>query len=450
MLIQEDLADYLNKDFICSCGSTHRCDIKDIVLEKGATRQVVNLLHKHHYKRPLLVYDETTERIAGKQLTALLKESDIECALYCFPYKAPVADMEMCHLLKSNFPQDTDVIIAVGSGTINDICRYVSFLKKLPYFIFATAPSMDGFASDVSPLIVDSLKTTYSAHVPTAIIGDLDILKDAPMNMIAAGAGDIFGKYTCLCDWKLAHLVTGEYYCEEIADLVERSIEVVVDSCRQIRTRKEEAVKRIMEGLILSGIAMSFAKSSRPASGSEHHLSHYWEMMFLFDKKEAVLHGTKVGISTVLVLRLYELFQKEVLNFDAAEKSAAVFDRSRWDDLMRNLYRNAVGGVLELEDKIGKNNPAQVIQRLESVKERRAEISATMVKLPLADTVIDLLKEVHAPVYPNQIGVSDKEVFNAVIAAKELRNRYGLLQMLYDFGLLKSYADKAVRLSKED
>lgn len=450
MLIQQKLTDYLNKDFVCGCGRTHRCDIKDIVLEKGAIRQVVTLLHKHHYSRPLLVYDETTERIAGKRLAGLLEDSGIEYAAYCFPYKAPAADMEMCLLLERNLPQDTDIIIAVGSGTINDICRFVSFQKKLYYFILATAPSMDGFASDVSPLIVDNLKTTYSAHVPAAIIGDLDILKDAPMNMIAAGAGDIFGKYTCLCDWKLAHLVTGEYYCGEIAGLVERSIEVLVESCRQIQTQKEEAVKRIMEGLLLSGIAMSFAGNSRPASGSEHHLSHYWEMMFLFDGKKAVLHGTKVGIGTVLVLRLYELFQKEALDFEAAQKSAAAFDRKRWDDLMRRLYRLAAGGVLELEDKIGKNSPEHVFERLAAVKERLPEIRTAMEKLPGAEEVVSLLKEVHAPVYPNQIGVSNEEVHDAVIAAKELRNRYGLLQMLYDFGLLESYADRAVKLEKED
>ena len=450
MLIQSELSDYLNKDFVCGCGRTHRCDIKEIVLEKGAISRVVTLLHKHHYKRPLLVYDETTKKIAGKRLAELLEESGIEYTAYCFPYKTPVADMERCLLLERNLPQDTNVIIAVGSGTINDICRYVSYEKNLDYFIFATAPSMDGFASDVSPLIVDNLKTTYSAHVPTAIIGDLDILKDAPMNMIAAGAGDIFGKYTCLCDWKLAHLVTGEYYCEAIAGLVEHSIEVLVESCRQIQSQKENAVKRIMEGLILSGIAMSFARNSRPASGSEHHLSHYWEMMFLFDEKRAVLHGTKVGIGTVLVLRLYELFQKESLDFDAAQKGAASFDRKNWDELMKKLYRMAAGGVLELEDKIGKNEPKQVLHRLAVVKERLPEVRDAMEGLPAAADVISLLKEVSAPVCPDQIGVSDAEVHDAVIAAKELRDRYGLLQMLYDFGLLESYADKAVKLGKED
>ncbi len=450
MLVQQKLKDYLNKDFVCSCGRTHRCNIKDIVLEKGALRQVVTLLHKHHYSRPLLVYDETTKEIAGKHLTQLLEESSIEYAVYCFPYKTPVADMEACLLLERNLPQDTDVIIAVGSGTINDICRFVSFQKKLNYFIFATAPSMDGFASDVSPLIVDSLKTTYSAQVPAAIIGDLTILKDAPMNMIAAGAGDIFGKYTCLCDWRLAHAVTGEYYCEEIAGLVGHSIEVVAKSCGEIRTQKEEAVKRIMEGLILSGIAMSFAGNSRPASGSEHHLSHYWEMMFLFDGKKAILHGTKVGIGTVLVLRLYELFQKEVLDFNTAEKSAVLFDRNRWEDLMQRLYRSAAGGVLKLEDQIGKNAPEHVLERLAAVKERMPEIRASMEMLPKAAEVVSLLREVHAPVRPDQIGVSDEEVQGAVIAAKELRNRYGLLQMLYDFGLLETYADKAVTLAKED
>ncbi len=450
MLIQQKLTDYLNRDFICSCGRIHRCNIKEVLLERGAIRQVVTLIHKYHYQRPLLVCDETTYEVAAKQMEALLEENHIEYILYTLPSREPAADMDTCLLLERNLPQDTDLIVAVGSGTINDICRFVSYKKEMDYFIFATAPSMDGFASDVSPLIVDNLKTTYSAHVPTAIIGDLDILKNAPMDMVAAGAGDIFGKYTCLCDWKLAHIVTQEYYCVEIAHLVEHSIDVLVDSCRKIQMDKETAIEKIMEGLILSGIAMSFAGNSRPASGSEHHLSHYWEMMFLFDGKKPVFHGTKVGIATVLVLKLYERLNHETFNFSIAAKNAEEFDRSLWDRKMQELYRSAAGGVTFLENKIGKNTPENVIKRLTVVKEKLPEIRKLIEALPSSATVTGLLQELHAPVKPWQVNISDEEIVDAVIAAKELRNRYGLLQLLFDLGLLEKYAKEAASLSKKD
>ena len=152
------------------------------------------------------------------------------------------------------------------------------------------------------PLIVDHMKTTYEAQVPYAILGDLAIIRNAPMNMIAAGVGDILGKYTCLCDWAVAHMLNGEYHCTAIEQLVRHSIATVTAGIANAKNRDAAAISSIMEALIYSGIAMSFAGNSRPASGSEHHLSHYWEMMYLFEGKKPVLHGTKVGIGTIAVL----------------------------------------------------------------------------------------------------------------------------------------------------
>lgn len=105
------------------------------------------------------------------------------------------------------------------------------------------------------------------------------------MEMITAGLGDILGKYTCLLDWKMAHIITGEYYCSHIADMVKEAVEIVVEESTRIKDRNPDAVKAVTEALVLSGIAMSFVGNSRPASGSEHHLSHYWEMKFQAEGK---------------------------------------------------------------------------------------------------------------------------------------------------------------------
>lgn len=117
------------------------------------------------------------------------------------------------------------------------------------------------------------MKVTYGAKVPNAIIGDVTILKNAPMDMIAAGVGDILGK--CLVDWKLSNMILGEYYCTEIVKIVRKAIDIVVSETDNILKREDDSIKKVMEALVLSGIAMSYTKNSRPASGSEHHLSHY-------------------------------------------------------------------------------------------------------------------------------------------------------------------------------
>ena len=170
---------------------------------------------------------------------------------------------------------------------------------KIDYYVVGTAPSMDGYASNVSPLIIRHLKTTYTARPARVIIGDLQVLCEAPMHMLAAGVGDIIGKYVCLADWQLAHEINEEYLCPEVTALVRKSIEKVTENAEAAAKREKNAVAALMEGLVLSGIAMSYIGNSRPASGSEHHMSHYWEMMFLLRHQSDPLHGTKVGLSLI-------------------------------------------------------------------------------------------------------------------------------------------------------
>ena len=136
------------------------------------------------------------------------------------------------------------------------------------------------------------------------------------MPMILAGVGDILGKYTSLCDWQLGRIINGEYYCEAIVGFVRGLIKKCIKSTAGIKNREDEAIQNIIEGLVLSGIAMGYAGNSRPASGSEHHIAHFWEMMFLLKGKEATLHGERVGVAEIAVLKLYEMLLDKKLDFE--------------------------------------------------------------------------------------------------------------------------------------
>ena len=125
------------------------------------------------------------------------------------------------------------------------------------------------------------------------------------MHLIAAGLGDTLGKYTCLLDWKLANMITGEYYCPEVVEMVRTALRTVRAQSEKVQTRDPEAVKAVTEALVLTGIAMSFVGNSRPASGCEHHCAHCWEMKALMEGRTPALHGTQVGVGTILALRLY-------------------------------------------------------------------------------------------------------------------------------------------------
>ena len=157
-----------------------------------------------------------------------------------FPYRELIPDEEALVFLFSQIPNDCDLVLAVGSGTINDLCRYVSYKMKIDYYIVGTAPSMDGYASNVSPLIIRHLKTTYEARPARVIIGDLDVMSQAPLSMIAAGVGDIIGKYVCLADWQMAHMVNGEYICQEIMELVRQSIQKSSRPCQGCHSERQK------------------------------------------------------------------------------------------------------------------------------------------------------------------------------------------------------------------
>lgn len=437
-----DFKQYLQKPYACSCGRTHVCNIEDIIIEEHATERLPEILDKHTYRKLCIVCDVNTYEVAGKKVCEILEQTSYSYKTVIYQEKELVPDEEAITFLLTQVETDCDLIIGVGSGTINDLCRFISFKMGLDYYIVGTAPSMDGYASNVSPMIIKHLKTTYEAVPAKVIIGDLDILAEAPLSMIAAGAGDIIGKYVCLTDWQMAHIINEEYYCPEMADMVRQSIRKVVDNAEKAAKRDKEAIAAIMEGLVLSGIVMSFIGNSRPASGSEHHMSHYWEMMFLLDQAPDPLHGTKVGIGTVISIKLYE--KLKALGKDAVPSDTPHFDYSKWEEEIRAAYGPAADGVLALEKEIGKNADKEVIRRREVYLQKYDKIRELIEELPDAKTIIDILKSMEAPYYPNQIQVT-KEVFTrGIYYAKDLRNRFGLLQLLFDLGLQEKFSREII------
>ena len=194
--------------------------------------------------------------------------------------------------------------VAVGSGTINDIVKYASFKAGVPYISVPTAPSMDGYTSSVAALLLGGFKKTLPAAPPLAVFADLSVLARAPSDMIAAGYGDLLGKLTAGSDWVLSRLVNGEYYCEFAANIARSIALECLEKSAEIKARTKAAIKSLTEGLVWSGIAMSMVGNSRPASGADHHILHYWEMKPLREGRPQPFHGVKVGVATVLSLLL--------------------------------------------------------------------------------------------------------------------------------------------------
>ena len=303
---------------------------------------------------------------------------------------------------------------------------------------------MDGYASTVAPLIRNNLKTTFECHMPQAIIADLNILAQAPKEMIAAGFGDVLGKYTCLADWKLSAIINGEYYCETVVEITRQSLKRTIELREGIANGEQKAIEELMEALILAGIAMSYVGNSRPASGSEHHLSHFWEMRFLLEGKRPILHGTKVGIATVLILELYHYLRKANLQPEAIAKTAAPINDD-WTAEIQEAFLQAAPEILRLEDMTQKNAPEGHQKRIKAIAENWDQILEVLESVPSSDLAVELLANVHAPTYPSEVGIHRELVYEAVMYGKEIRPRYTVLQLLWDIDLLSTFAKKIVK-----
>lgn len=440
-----NIHNYLNQTFSCSCGHTHTTNLREVLIEPGAVKSLPVLLKRHEVHFPMIVCDCNTYSAAGQLIAEILDKAGIRHTLCILKSKEVVPDESaLGELLFAHHPQ-VDCIIAVGTGTLNDLCKFFSYHLNVPYLVVATAPSMDGFASMGAALISNNLKTTYNAHVPFAIIADVDILKNAPMQMITAGLGDILGKYTCLADWKLSHIVTGEYFCPVICEMVEQSIQQVVTNAQAVLKRDPDAVAAIMEALVLTGIAMSFVGNSRPASGSEHHISHYWEMRYLFDGRKPVLHGTKVGIGTVISCYLYSQIKDLDINFTQARSTVASFDFEQWQITMHRTFLQAADGVISLERKVGKNSVTSHAARIVIIEDLWPEIIKMIASsVPTTQSVMELLSSLGAPIFPEQIGIDKQMVVDSVVVAKEVRDRYTILQLLWDLGVAEQAGNSVV------
>ncbi len=286
----------------CPCGHSHAMQTKLAVIEAGCLKDF-----NHYMAQAELcgittaVYDENTYAAQG-----LARPQTHHSVI--LPAAGLHANEAGVDALKVRLPRDTQILVAVGSGTVHDITRYVAWELGVPFVSCPTAASVDGFCSSVAAMTWGGAKRTLTAVPPRLVLADLDVITRAPMRLTRSGFGDMIGKYIALTDWRIGHILTGEHYCQRIADLTEEATAAVLESADGILAGDPDAYEKLTAGLILSGLAMQMLGTSRPASGAEHHISHLIEMEppALGTHSEA-LHGEKVGVGTLLMAECYHM-----------------------------------------------------------------------------------------------------------------------------------------------
>ena len=435
---------YIAKSIDCACGQTHRSCVETIEIKENVIEQaMVDYLKNKGYKKLTVVCDQNTYRVAGSRVCAALDKGGIAYKLHRFHEANVLPNEHFVGNLAMGMALDCDLVMAVGSGTINDICRYVSAVAGKPYCVVGTAPSMDGYIAGGSALIYNNLKLTFETHAPIAVFLDPQILAQAPKDMIAAGVGDLLGKISCLTDWRLSKIINKEWHCAFISDIVDTAVKKVVADSDKIAAFEPEATAGLVEALLLSGVCMDFAGNSRPTSGCEHHMSHFWEMRYLLEGREAVFHGTKVGIGTIIALKAHAYLAGLKPDFQALKNMPRKpFDQ--WEQEIRTAFLGAADEVIALEKKGGKNDPEKLAVRLASIEANWEQIKALLGSTMKAQVVCDILTNLDAPTKPHQIGVPEEMALQAILYAKEIRDRYTALQLLWDLGELENFAKSVI------
>lgn len=382
----------------CPCGRTHSASLKTADIGSGLTEHTGEIFASRGFPDDILIVADKNTLAASEGLLFSLDRSGYRYRLKLYE-DLRTADMNQVREVMSA-AMGCGGILSVGTGSLNDICRYAAFLsgqagKSKKFAIFATAPSMDGFASGSAPITENSFKITYAAVQPDILIADTRVLASAPSRLKSAGFGDMIAKYTALADWRISALLTGEYYCGKIANLTRRALERITQLADRVVLNDENTAAAIMEALVFTGVAMQLAASVRPASGAEHMISHFWEMKKLEMGEMSDFHGKKVGVATLYICRLYHA----LADLQHIETRDDIID-------FRELRRVFGGNLYEGVEKM--NSPPVTAELNPDILERNWENIRRIIReeIPSPGRLQELMRLAGAAETPAEISVS--------------------------------------------
>ncbi len=422
----------------CECGKSHRIDIKRVESGTKAIESLPSVLEELKVTKPFLICDRNTYEAGFSYLKPIFENNRIEYQIFRFDKEHLEPDEHSVGSIVMAFDHRCDGILALGSGVLNDLGKVIGNITGLPLITIATAPSMDGYGSNNASMIRNRLKVSLYYACPDAIIADTRILKKAPFKMLQAGVGDMLAKYCSICEWRISHLITGEYYCENIAQLVRSSLQKILDSADALLRREDQAVESVFLGLLYTGLAMGYAGISRPASGLEHYFSHVWEMMNLERGETPQLHGIQVALGTLYTFQIWQKLKDFQPDTERAEHFIANFDENAWQKMVLHIYGETAGRmVINTAREEGRNSREKHAERFAVIREHWQEILRIVEEeMPPYSELLQLFQKFQLPQQAQDLGLSDKDAHDALIASREVRNKYVTSSLLWDLGLL--------------
>lgn len=349
-------------------------------------------------------------------------------------------------------PDNIELFIACGSGVINDITRFISYKLQKPFISIATACSMDGYASPISPLVLNNLKHSYPAVPPRIIFADTNILVKAPIKMISAGFGDIIGKLIAKTDWYLSNTINGEPVNQEALELMDEAVLKCINlvnkenSGQKTEINTPAVVEALMNGLITAGKSMTIAGNSRPASGSEHLISHFLGMKSLFKQAPHHLHGTKVAFGTFQMAKLYwKVFSLDFADFNKVIQEVQYISDQKHENTWESYIKKSYGPLGDdkfekwKESQPNTEKKKQIIETLKNKWEYFQKLVRTVI--PPIEDLEKLYENTGLPQTQEQMSYTSEIVKEAMLCSKDFDyvNKYSLLHLLGDLRILEKF-----------
>ncbi len=417
--------------------------IDELVMGSGVIGRIPEFVKKYGAQKPFVLSDVNTFQAAGKSVCKVLEDQGIPYVSYVFADANLEPNEQSVGSAFMHFDPSCDLIIGVGSGVINDIGKILSNVSGRKYIIVGTAPSMDGYASATSSMAMDGLKVSLNSRCADVIIGDVDILKNAPEHMLKSGLGDMLAKYISIAEWRIAHIITGEYYCERVAQLIRDAVKKCVDNAEGLLKRDEKAIEAVFEGLVIGGVAMAYAGVSRPASGVEHYFSHVWDMRGLEFGTQVDLHGIQCAMATVQAAKLYEIIETMEPDESKAKAYVQAFDYEEWSRQLRAFLGSSGETMILQEQKERKYDKSTHAARFGVIASHWEEIvGIAKEEIPSSAFLSELLKTIGIPEDLSAIGVDRATAQMTFRATKDIRDKYVLSRLAWDLGVLDELCDR--------
>ncbi len=430
---------FLGRSFACECGREHNVPLREVVYTRNAAAQLPDVLQRlaPGAARINLLADCRTWEIAGRACGDALQNAGLAVQTLIVadpaPGASPVCDDLTLRSMQSRLPE-SDMLLAVGAGVISDLTKWLARETGLPYATFATAASMNGYASSNIAPAIDGVKRVVDGVSPIAILADPDILAAAPRELTAAGLGDVLAKPISICDWQISNLLFGEYYCPVCAQMI-RSLEPGYRRHPDGLARGDPpAMEALFQALIYSGVSMTMAGTSFPASGGEHLISHALDMIAMERRLRHDYHGRQVGLGTIFAAALYQ----RLLALPAPEFREAVepTDAPYWGRL-----------AAEVENEHGRKRrrSAAAARRLQTEPELWPRLRRIIQDnhVPPAE-IKQCLAAAGAAHRVEDIGCTRTHFLEAALRCHQLRERYTVIDLARSAGILPAAAAEIV------